>query len=135
MIGAGGSLGSRLIPALLAHGHTPIAYVRSTSKLTHILPPFLSSQIQVVEGDAEDVGSLKRALTEGKCDGLICVAGAPSPRSGRGPPSRQGYIGRAVAQAASEVGEERGKALRGWWLAGIIFMKVPGMGEKMFHEL
>jgi uncharacterized protein YbjT (DUF2867 family) len=134
VVGATGSLGSRLVPTLLARGHTVIAFVRSPEKLTTILPPPLMKRIEIATGDAEDVQALKTALKEHRCDGIVCVAGAPSSPFG-GPPSRQGHIGKAVATAAKEVGETRGKPLRGWWLAGIIFMEMPGQNGRMFHEL
>ncbi len=134
IVGATGSLGTRLIPTLLAQKHQVIAFVRNPSKLTSILPALLHQRIETTTGDAEDINALKSALVEQKCDGVICVAGSPSSPFGS-EASRQGYIGRAVALAAREVGESRGKPLRGWWLAGIIFMDVPGMQGKTFHDL
>jgi nucleoside-diphosphate-sugar epimerase len=126
LVGASGNLGSRLIPALIAHGHTVVAYVRSSSKLTSLLPPSLLNKIEVVSGDAEDEEAMKAALVKFDCDAVICCAGFISmPFQKR---TRLGEISSAVARAAVDVGNERGKPLRGWWLGGMIVMEIAGTG-------
>lgn len=137
VIGASGKLGSRLLPALLAHDHTVTAFVRDPSKLTDLLPPSLLSAITVVSGDAEDIPTIKAALLDNKCDALICTAGSPSKPDGSGPPSRQGHISASVATAAKQVGEQTGKAIRGWWVTGVVLLDVPGGDAKkgeIFHD-
>ncbi|KAG8862408.1 hypothetical protein FRB96_001478 [Tulasnella sp. 330] len=131
LVGATGRLGSRLVPALVAHKHSVVAYVRNPSKLAMMIPQPLLERIIVVTGDGEDVSGLKKALIEHSCEAVICCAGKPAPiRKGD---SRVGEISMAIAQAAREVGEETGRPLKGWWLAGLIFLKIPGSG-KTFHD-
>lgn len=131
IVGATGKFGSRLIPALLAHKHSVVAYVRNPSKLAIVIPQPLLERITVITGDGEDVPGLKRALTEQNCEAVICCAGKP-PLPGSGD-SRVGEISKAVAQAAREVGDARGTPLRGWWLAGFIFLQIPG-SSKTFSD-
>jgi len=116
LLGGTGNLGSRLIPALLAHNQVVITHVRSITKLQSLISPSLFSQIIVVQGDATDAASVKRALVELNCDAVIDVAGTQVR-------PWQEYllpkIVKAVAEAAIEVGQERGKPLRSWFCAGM----------------
>jgi len=54
LLGATGNLGSRVVPALLVHRHAVVVYVRSISKLHHLLPSSIITKITVVSGDATD---------------------------------------------------------------------------------
>ena len=47
LIGANGNLGLRVLPALLSHGHTVIAFVRAPDKLQSLLTPALFDRITV----------------------------------------------------------------------------------------
>ncbi|KAK4686978.1 hypothetical protein P7C73_g3142, partial [Tremellales sp. Uapishka_1] len=133
LVGASGRFGSRLIPALLAHGHTVTAYVRNPSTLRTAVPLELLEQIQVVHGDAEDVESVKAAIRKHNCDSLICTAGFPAaPLFGK--PTRLPFITRATSQAAVDIGLERCEPMRGWWLAGIVFMQIPGYNGASFYD-
>ncbi len=126
VIGAGGKLGSRLLPALLAHSHTVFAFVRSQSKLESLLPPALLEKITIISGDAEDIPTVKSALLEHGIDILICTAGSPSALDGSGPPSRQGHISASIAHAAVQAGRERKNPVKGWWVTGVVLLDIPG---------
>ena len=136
IVGATGKFGSRLIPALMASNHTPIAFVRTRTRLESMLPASLLSNLTIVTGDAESIPDVKRAIIENECDVLVCCAGAPAPMRGqdKGKPSRQGIISKQVILAAVQAGEETGKVIRGWWVAGFALMDEPGRGGRIFAD-
>jgi nucleoside-diphosphate-sugar epimerase len=124
LVGATGTLGIRLVAALLTHGHTVVAFVRSSSKLESLLPASAYSQITVVEGQATDSGALKRAILATNCDGVVNTAGvAPIAPWGK---SDMPVIFRAVVDAVREAGTERRAPLRAWFLAGLGVLYYPG---------
>lgn len=123
LLGATGNLGLRLIPALLAHKHTLIIYVRNPSKLHSLVPESLTSQATIVVGDATDSEGIRRALIEHNCDGIVDTAG------NQVLPWTEyllGKIAKAVSDAAIAVGKERGKPLRAWFIGGLTLLRVPG---------
>ncbi|KAH7135087.1 hypothetical protein B0J11DRAFT_152274 [Dendryphion nanum] len=124
LIGATGNLGLRLVTALLTHGHTVVAYVRSTNKLESLLPSAVYRQITVVEGNATDSASIKRAILDTGCDAVVNTAGvaALAPWSRSDLPA----IFRSVLNAVREAGLERKKPLRTWFLAGLGVLYFPG---------
>ena len=75
VIGATGNLGIRLVAALLTHGHSVVAFVRSSNKLESLLPTSVYRQIAVVQGDATDPVSIKRAILDASCDAVANTAG------------------------------------------------------------
>ena len=75
LLGGTGNLGLRLIPALLAHGHEVIAYVRSTFKLRGLVAERLFNAITTHEGDALDSAGVERALRQHDCDAIMNTAG------------------------------------------------------------
>jgi nucleoside-diphosphate-sugar epimerase len=124
LIGATGNLGIRLVPALLTHGHKVVAYVRSSSKLESLLPPSVYSQIEVVQGDAKDSISIRKAILDNGCDAVVNTAGlAALPPWGK---SDLPVIFRAVLDAVREAGEQRKRPLRVWFLAGMGVLYYPG---------
>jgi nucleoside-diphosphate-sugar epimerase len=131
LLGATGNLGLRLIPALLTHNHTVVAYVRSSSKLASLLPPTVNSQIAaVVQGDAKDSVAIKNAILDNGCDAVVNVAGlaAMAPWGSSDLPD----IVHAVADAARDAGKERGgKPLRVWFLGGFTLLELPGTKIKL----
>ncbi|KAG0647607.1 hypothetical protein D0Z07_6869 [Hyphodiscus hymeniophilus] len=124
LLGATGNLGLRLIPALLSHNHSIVAYVRNTPKLESLLRPDLLSPLTIVQGDATDTAGMHRAIIENDCDALVCAAGtvvlnpwgiSTLPR-----------ISEAAADAAILAARDRGgKALRCWFLAGMSLLDYP----------
>lgn len=124
LIGATGNLGLRLVPALLTHGHSVVAFVRSSKKLESSLPSSVYRQITVVQGDAKDPVSIKRAILDAGCDAVVNTAGvAAIPPWGR---SELPAIFRAVLDSVREAGMERGRPLRAWFLAGLGVLYYPG---------
>jgi hypothetical protein len=124
LLGATGNLGLRLIPALLSHNHTVIAYVRNPSKLSSLLRPDLLSPITVVQGDAVDSAAIHRALIDHDCNALVCAAGMVV-MNPWGKSTLPG-ISEAAADAAIKAAKERGgKSLRCWFLAGMSLLDYP----------
>ena len=131
VLGATGNVGVRLIPALLTHGHSVVAFVRSSNKLESLLPTSVYRQIAVVQGDAKDVASIKKAILDSRCDAVVNTAGlAALPPWGK---SDLPAIFRAVVNAVQEAGKERQKPLRTWLMAGLGVMYFPGT-ESMFSN-
>jgi NAD(P)-dependent dehydrogenase (short-subunit alcohol dehydrogenase family) len=127
LLGATGNLGLRLIPALLSHNHTVVAYVRNVPKLKSQLNQELISSITIVEGDALDTAAMNRAIMTHSCDALICSAGyiVMNPWGAATLPG----ISEAAADAAILAAQERGgkgKAVRCWFLAGMSLLDYPG---------
>ena len=124
VVGATGNLGIRLVPALLTHSHSVVAFVRSPNKLESLLPASVYGQIAVVQGNATDRFSIKRAILDANCDAVVNTAGlAAMPPWGK---SELPAIFRAVLDAVREAGVERKKPLRAWFLAGLGVLYYPG---------
>ena len=110
LIGATGNLGIRLVAALLTHGHSVVAFVRSSNKRESLLQTSVYSQIAVVQGDATDPASIKRAILDTSCDAVANTAGvAALPPWGK---SDLPVISRAVLDAVREAGSDRKKPSR-----------------------
>jgi uncharacterized protein YbjT (DUF2867 family) len=124
LLGATGNLGIRLVPALLTHGHSVVAFVRSSNKLESLLPPSVYSQVTVVEGQATDTVSIERAILHTGCDAVVNTAGLAAMLPWRR--SEFPAIFRAVVDAVREAGAKRGKPLRAWFLAGLGVLYYPG---------
>lgn len=124
LLGATGNLGSRLIPALLTHDHTTIAFVRSATKLAQLLPQPINEHLHVIEGDAKDATAVKQAVLDNACDAVVSTAGlaALAPWSKSDLPE----IFRAVLTGVREAGEERGRPVRVWFLGGFGVLFYPG---------
>jgi nucleoside-diphosphate-sugar epimerase len=129
LLGATGNLGLRLIPALLSHSHSLIAYVRSPNKLQTLLPATIYEQINVVQGDATDSQAIKRAIIANECEAVVNTAGvaALAPWTLSDLPA----IFRAVVEAAREAGAERGTPLRVWMMGGQGVLQYPGTGDML----
>ena len=131
LVGAGGNLGIRLVAALLTHGHSVVAFVRSSNKLESLLPSSVYGQIAVVQGDATDRVSIKKAILDANCDAVVNTAGVAAlpPWGNSGLPA----IFRAVLDAVREAGLDRNKPLRAWFLGGLGVLYFPG-SESMFSN-
>lgn len=113
VLGATGRLGSRILPALVAHGHQAVAFVRSPSKI----PPVVLQQLAgVVTGDASSKEDIARTIVDNNCDALVNTAGYAA----TAPWKRTDFlkIFAAAVNASVEVGRQRGKPLRAWFLGG-----------------
>ena len=124
LLGATGNLGSRLVPALLTRGHGVVAFVRSSNKLESLLPTSVYQQITVVQGDATDSISVKRAILDARCDAVVSTAGlaAVAPWGKSEFPT----IFHAVLDAVREAGMDRKIPLRTWFLGGMGVLYYPG---------
>lgn len=125
LLGGTGNLGLRLIPALVAHGHEVIAYVRSTSKLKGLVTERLLNAITTCEGDALDSAGVEAALRQYNCDAIMNTAGNRVKHNGEW---ILGQIAASVSSAAIRVGKDRGKPLRAWFIGGLGSLEYPGTG-------
>ncbi|EXJ85637.1 hypothetical protein A1O1_06003 [Capronia coronata CBS 617.96] len=124
LVGATGNLGIRLVAALLTHDHSVVAFVRSPNKLESLLPISVYRQITVVQGDAKDAASIKKAILDADCDAVVNTAGlAALPPWGK---SDLPAIFRAVLNAVQDAGSERKRPLRTWFLGGLGVLCFPG---------
>ncbi|KAK5123925.1 hypothetical protein LTR85_002122 [Meristemomyces frigidus] len=125
LLGATGNLGSRLIPALLAHRHVVVASVRSREKLRTLILANLLDRITVVEGDALDSATVEDVLQIHDCDAIVNAAGT---RIWNGE-QILGRIAASVSSAAVRVGRQRGgKPLSAWFIGGMGSLEYPGTG-------
>ena len=125
LLGATGSLGSRILPALLAHKQQVIVYVRNERKLKELIPSSILNQVTIVNGDAEDSNSIRDSLIEHDCDTIINSAGRISilPWS---KPQMQNII-KAVATGAVDASKQLHRPIRAWLLGGMTVLDYPGM--------
>jgi nucleoside-diphosphate-sugar epimerase len=129
LIGATGNLGLRLVASLLTHGHSVVAYVRSSKKLGSLVPESVYRQLVVVEGNATDSISIRQAILYNNCEAVVNTAGvAALPPWGK---SELPAIFQAVLKGVREAGLERKKPLRTWFLAGTGVLYFPGSESMM----
>ena len=130
LLGATGSLGSRIVPALLAHGHKVVVFVRNQSKLQELIDPRIISKCTVVIGDATDITAIESAIVDHQCDALVNSAGQAAIFPWQ-PPQMQEIIN-AVATAAVGASKKMGYPIRAWFLGGLAVLDVAGKpGTKM----
>lgn len=126
LLGATGNLGSRLLPALQAHGHQVAVFIRSESKLKELVPSSVFSNCTVVTGSASDANAVREALVRNRCDGLVNSAGRANIFPWQAP--RMQDIIQAVVTGAVEASKELGKPVRAWFLGGMSALDYPGLG-------
>ena len=127
LLGSTGNLGSRCLPALLAHKHIVTVLVRNPSKFRSINSPSLLEQVNaIVEGDATDSALIQKTLLDHNMEGFIDVAGNQVlPWK----PYVLHRIAEAAVVAAVAVGNQRGKPLRAWITSAIGVLEDPGTGH------
>jgi len=114
LLGVTGNVGSRLLPALLAHKNQVVVYVRSPNKIS---PETKSKVEEVVVGSATDSAAIKAAILSHNCDAVINAAGV----AGMTKWSAQSdfpAIFAAVVKATVEAGQERKAPIRCWLMSG-----------------
>ena len=126
VLGATGNVGSRLLPALQAHGHEVVALARSERKLKDLIPSSIISRTTVVVGNADDSKTVREALVHHRCEALVNSAGLAAVFPWEAP--RMQNIIQAVATAAVEASKEMGKPIRAWFLGGMSSLDYPGFG-------
>lgn len=132
LLGGTGNLGSRLIPALLAHSHVVTAFVRSKSKLQGIISPALFERITIYEGDGLDSEAVEDAIRKNNCDAIMQTSG-----NIKLPPWGYQVLGKlaeSISSAAIRVGKDRGKPLRAWFIGGCNSLEYPGTGGMEIND-
>ncbi|KAJ5647043.1 hypothetical protein N7490_003415 [Penicillium lividum] len=130
VLGSTGKLGSRILSALLARGHSVVAFARDSAKL----PPSIIPQLLAVEhGDATKHADIIAAGNKHQCDAIINSAGyaAMVPWGKSDLPS----IVDAVIAAALEMGQTRQTPLRMWFLGGIGLLDLPNTKYRLVDYL
>lgn len=126
LLGGTGNVGSRLLPALIAHEHEVIVYVRNPAKLSNEAK---SRALAVESGSATDSDKIKNAILGHSCDAVINAAGL-APAFGKS--AELPIIFAAVMDAALGARRERGGApIRIWLLSGQSIMDHPKKGKMM----
>lgn len=122
LLGVTGNVGSRLLPALLAHQHQVVAYVRTPTKIS---PEAASKLDAVVVGSATDTTAIKTAILSHNCDAVVNAAGLAA-TTGFGSQGEFPAIFAAVVKATVEAGRERaGAPIRCWLMSGFGVMDSP----------
>lgn len=119
LLGATGNIGSRLIPALLAHSHSVVVLVRSESKLRSLIPSSLLSRITIVTGDASSSPTIAQTLRTQNCDALVNAAGQAAILPFEAP--KMQHIIHAVGQGCLDAG----RPIRAWFLGGMTALDYP----------
>ncbi|KAJ5645287.1 hypothetical protein N7507_011298 [Penicillium longicatenatum] len=130
VLGSTGRLGSRVLSALLARGHSVVAFARDSSKL----PPSIISQLLAVElGDATKSAEITAAGKKHQCDAIVNTAGyaAMAPWGKSDLPS----IVDAVITAALEMSQDRESPLRVWFLGGLGLLDLPNTNYRIVDYL
>ena len=115
LLGATGNVGGRALPALIKHGHTVVAFVRSPNKLTPAARAVLTA---VITGSTTDKSALKDAILTHNCDAVFHAAGVAQ-MMGRSKTGEYNQMFAAIVAAIVEAREERrGPAIRAWLMSG-----------------
>lgn len=121
LLGVTGRVGSRLLPALVAHKHQVVAYARTPSKIS---PEAKSKLTSIVVGNASDSAAIKAAIIKHDCDAVVNAAGVAA-MIGFGAQGEFPAIFRAVVEAVDAVGRERGRQVRCWLMSGFMMLDSP----------
>ncbi|KAI1850254.1 hypothetical protein JX266_004112 [Neoarthrinium moseri] len=115
LLGATGNVGSRALPALIKHGHTVVAYVRSPAKLT---PEKRAVLAGVVTGSVTDKSALKNAILAHDCDAVFHAAGLAQPWGCSKTREYNIIFATVIAAIVEARHERRGSAIRAWLMSG-----------------
>ncbi|KAI9732966.1 MAG: hypothetical protein M1818_007399 [Claussenomyces sp. TS43310] len=130
LLGVTGNVGSRMLPALLAHKHQVVAYVRSPAKISSEATSKLDA---VVVGSASDSAAIKAAILSHNCDAVVNAAGLAA-MTGFTSQGEFPAIFAAVVQAILEAGRERGSApIRCWLMSGFGALDSPKKPNLLLH--
>jgi len=122
LLGVTGRVGSRMLPALVAHNHQVVGYVRTPAKISSEATSKLDS---IVVGSASDSTAIKAAILSHNCDAVVNAAGLAA-MTGWTSQGEFSAIFAAVVQAALEAGRERGSApIRCWLMSGFGILDSP----------
>ncbi|CZT00206.1 uncharacterized protein RAG0_08315 [Rhynchosporium agropyri] len=123
LLGATGNVGSRLLPALLAHHHHVVVYVRNPAKLSLEAK---SKCKAIVVGSATDSAAIKSAILTHKIDAVVNAAGVAA-MTGFTAQGDFGAIFENVVRGVREAVEERGNGvpIRFWGMSGFAVLDHP----------
>lgn len=124
LLGGTGTLGSRLVPALLSHAHHVTILVQNKAKFLNLMPPIIHNQVQVVEGDAKDGALIATTLQKQSISWIINAAGAASFFAKESNPLID--IAKATVQAADATIAKMKKPIRVWFFGGLLLLDAPG---------
>ncbi|MCJ1308245.1 hypothetical protein MMC25_001898 [Agyrium rufum] len=115
-----------MLPALIAHNHRVVAFVRNPSKI----PAEAKSNLEaIVVGSASDSVAIKDAILSHDCDAVVNAAGVAAVTRWHA----QGEfpaIFAAVVKATLDAGRERGGApIRCWLMSGFGILDSPKKGS------
>ena len=127
LLGATGNLGSRLLPALLAHNHTLTVYVRSAQKLRTLFPASITDRLTIMTGDAEDTSAIRRAIVDSRSEAVVNASGGIAFWFWQAH-KHQGII-HAVADAVVSASEELARPIRCWFVSGTPALGIPGTND------
>lgn len=146
LLGATGSLGSRILSALLSKPSITITtIVRNRAKLYSILSTsssILSNRdyLSVEEGDASDASLIARIIREKNVSVLVNAAGHAkmfSFSSSESPADNEfARIVKASVDAVDQaaVASEKQKRIRGWFLGGMLLLDLPESGNGLDQD-
>jgi nucleoside-diphosphate-sugar epimerase len=122
LLGVTGHVGSRMLPALLAHKHQVVGYVRTPTKISSEVMSKLDS---IVVGSGSDSAAIKATILSYNCNAVVNAAGLAA-MTGLTSQGEFPAIFAAVVQAALEAGQERGGApIRCWFMSGFTILDSP----------
>ncbi|KUL84802.1 hypothetical protein ZTR_07281 [Talaromyces verruculosus] len=121
LLGVTGNVGSRLLPALIAHDHKVVGFVRSPSKLSAEVKSHLDS---IVVGSATDSTAIKAAILNNNCDAVVNAAGVAAMTSVHSAGDFPAIF-EAVVKAATDAGRERKTPIRCWLMSGFGILEAP----------
>jgi NAD(P)H-binding len=122
LLGVTGRVGSRMLPALLKHGHEVVVYVRSANKTKPEIKSLLAGE---VVGSATDIPTLKNAILTHNCDAVFNAAGL-APLFTHSKNNEFSNLFASVVKAVVEARKERGgPPIRAWFLSGWSLLDSP----------
>ncbi|KAL2060680.1 hypothetical protein VTL71DRAFT_9321 [Oculimacula yallundae] len=123
LLGATGNVGSRLLPALIAHNHQVVIYVRNASKLSLDAKSACSS---IVVGSATDSAAIKEAILSHNIDAVVNAAGVAA-MTGFTAQGEFNAIFEAVVTAVRDAARQRadGTPIRFWGMSGFAVLDHP----------
>lgn len=124
LLGATGNVGSRILPALLAHNHQVVVYVRSERKLRDLIPETILSEVIIVVGDATNSSAISDTLVKNQCDAIVNSAGLANVFPWQAP--RMQNIITALVAAGNNASTKLNRPLRCWLLGGMTVLDIPG---------
>jgi putative NADH-flavin reductase len=126
LLGATGSLGSRILPSLISHSHKVAVIVRNPRKFRDIMPLSILSRITLVTGDATETSLIEQVLRDQNIRYIINAAGSAKMLTSSKCTDQLKEIVSATVQAADTVNMATNRLLDAWFIGGMLLLKHPG---------